>query len=142
MSSQSRRLHSVQVVCVAILTLVSDFKQAPSTKQYSIRGEVLGKSVSKQEITLDARNVPGFMPAMTMAYKFPNAAVMEEIQPGDRIAAKVDVDPANPDHFWIVDVVITEEVRRNEPPVRLPPHELLPVKQFCSLEARSKGTRT
>jgi protein SCO1/2 len=126
MFDHSRKLQAVRVICAAILTLISGCKQAPKTKHYPISGKILGKSVSTQQITLDAGDVPGFMPAMTMAYNLPNAAVLEELQPGDRIAAQLAVDPADTSHFWIEDVVITAEVAHNEPPARLPPHELLP----------------
>ncbi len=36
------------------------------TKHYSLRGRVLAKSTS--DVTVNAENIPGFMPAMTMPY--------------------------------------------------------------------------
>jgi protein SCO1 len=63
--------------------------------------------------------------ALPRRNKLPNVAVLEELQSGDRIAAQIVVDRADPNHFWIEDVVITDEVARKDPPVRIPPHELL-----------------
>lgn len=126
MRNRHGRLQLQTFVLLAVLAMIIGCKEAPATKHYAIRGKVLGKSLATQEITLDAGDVPGFMPAMTMAYKLPNAAVLEEVQPGDRIAAQVAVDAKDSGHFWIEDVVITDEAARNEPPARLPPHELLP----------------
>jgi protein SCO1/2 len=114
------------LLLILVLGLIPGCKGTPATKFYNISGSVLGKSVSAQEITLNAGEVPGFMPSMTMAYKLPDAAVLQEIQPGDRIAARLAVDPLNADHYWIQDVVITQEVGHNQPPARVAPHELLP----------------
>jgi Cu/Ag efflux protein CusF len=60
-----------------------------------VRGKVMSKNISSQEITLRHGDVPGFMVAMTMDYSLPNASVLEELHPGDQIAAQIVVDPAD-----------------------------------------------
>jgi protein SCO1/2 len=99
-------------------------EEAIKAKHFPVSGEVMAKNASGQEITLRHGDIPGFMAAMTMNYSLPNPAVLEELQPGDRIAAQIAVDPANSGHYWIEDVVITAEVARKEPPALNPPHEL------------------
>lgn len=126
MSMHIRRRQSLFLTGFFMLTAAIGCKQAPTAKYFPISGTVVSKSASTQEITLNAGEVPGFMPPMIMAYKLPDDAVLQELQPGDRIAARVAVDPVKSDHFWIQDVVITQEVGHNEPPARIAPHELLP----------------
>ncbi len=118
------RLLPCIVVCSLLVGCKGSPHEAAKAKLYPVSGEVMAKNVSAQEITLRAGDVPGFMAAMTMDYSLPNAADLEELQPGDRIAAQIAVDPADPSHYWIEDVTITAEVARKEPPALNPPHEL------------------
>lgn len=122
---RSRTARSVGFICVVGSVFLAGCKK-PTTaaKYYSVRGKVMGKSIATQEITLSHGDVPGFMSAMTMDYSLPNTAVLEELQPGDQIAAQIVVDPLDQSHYWLQDVVITAEVARKEPPTRNPPHEL------------------
>jgi protein SCO1/2 len=53
------------------------------------------------------------MPAMTMPYKVKNTAMLQELQPGDKIAAEVVVSKDGNDH-WLEDVRITDESRRGK----------------------------
>jgi Cu/Ag efflux protein CusF len=103
---------SASFICIALLALLVGCKGPTKLKHFPVSGEVMAKSVSSQEITLRHGDVPGFMAAMTMDYSLPNAAVLDELQPGDRIAAQIAVDPADESHFWLEDVVITAEVAR------------------------------
>jgi len=87
-------------------------QRANQAKALSSERRSNGQERLVQEITLRHGDVPGFMAAMTMDYSLPNAAVLDELQPGDRIAAQIAVDPADESHFWLEDVVITAEVAR------------------------------
>ena len=124
------------------MLFLSGCKHTPQSKHYPISGKVLGKSILTQEITLDGSDVPGFMAAMTMAYKLPDVAALEEIQPGDRISAQIAIDPANPSHFWLESVVITAEVLRNAPSVHLTPHELLTGEAVPDVDMVDQDNRT
>jgi protein SCO1/2 len=53
------------------------------------------------------------MPAMTMPYKVKNTAMLQELQPGDKIAAEVVVSKDGND-YWLEDVRITDESRRGK----------------------------
>ena len=113
-------------ICLVGLALLVGCKKSSTTaKHYPVRGKVMSKSVATQEITLRHGDVPGFMAAMTMDYSLPNAAVLEDLQPGDQIAAQIAVDPADASHYWLEDVVVTAEALRKGPPARNPPHELV-----------------
>lgn len=112
---------------ITLVSLLVGFgcRQQPKNKEFAVRGKVLNKDVAAQQITLDHGDVPGFMPAMTMDYKLPNAPVVEELQPGDRIAAKIVVDPKDASHYWLQDVVITDEADRKNPPAKTAARELV-----------------
>ena len=82
-------------------------------KTYPLQGQVIRTSPSSGEVMVDHGDIPGFMPAMTMAYKVKNAAVLQELQPGDKIAAEVVVSKDGND-YWLEDVRITDESRRGK----------------------------
>jgi protein SCO1 len=60
---------------------------AGPVKTYPIRGKVV--SVNGPSVMLDHEAVPGFMDAMTMAYKLKDPSVASELHPGDRITANL-----------------------------------------------------
>ncbi len=68
----------------------------PAGKTYPIRGKIV--SVTGDEVMLDHEAVPGFMGAMTMAYKLKDPSIASELHPGDRITATLFVFPG-PDGF-------------------------------------------
>jgi protein SCO1 len=71
------------------------------TKHYSLRGRVLAKSTS--DVTVNAENIPGFMPAMTMPYPVKDLESLEKVQPGDAITADLVVQGKT---YWLDHVVI------------------------------------
>ncbi len=54
-------------------------------KTFHVRGRVV--ATDKSHVTLDHEAIPGFMEAMTMAYKLQDPNVVSELHPGDRITA-------------------------------------------------------
>jgi protein SCO1/2 len=81
------------------------------TRKYPLQGEVVGKNVATSEITVKHGDIPGFMPAMAMPYRVKNPAVVQELQPGDKIAAEVVIGK-DPSDYWLEDVRITDESAR------------------------------
>ena len=82
-------------------------------KRYPMRGEVVAKSVATGEITVKHGDIPGFMMAMTMPYRVKNSGLVQEVQPGDKIAAEVVVGSDRSD-YWLEDVRITDESARGQ----------------------------
>ena len=76
-----------------------------------MRGQVMDKNVATNEITVDHEDIPGFMQAMTMPYKVKDSAVVQEVEPGDKIAAEIVV-AKNGNDYWLEDVRITDESGR------------------------------
>ncbi len=83
-------------------------------KRYPLQGQVVAKDVAASEITVNHRDIPGFMPAMAMPYRVKNAAVLKEVQPGDKIAAEVVVSGKDGSDYWLDDVRITDESGRSQ----------------------------
>ena len=80
-------------------------------KRYNLRGQVVAKNVAANEITVQHDEIPGFMAAMTMPYKVKDPATVQEVEPGDRIAAEVVVVNGG-SNYWLEDVRITEQIGR------------------------------
>jgi protein SCO1/2 len=59
-------------------------------KSFPVRGKVIATDAT--HVTLEHDAVPGFMDAMTMAYKLVDPSGVSELHPGDRIAATIVVD--------------------------------------------------
>lgn len=82
-----------------------------SIKRYPMQGEVVAKSIATGEITVKHGEIPGFMMAMTMPYRVKNSGLVQDVQPGDKIAAEVVVGSDRSD-YWLEDVRITDESAR------------------------------
>jgi protein SCO1/2 len=82
-------------------------------KRYNLRGQVVAKDAAANEITVQHDEIPGFMAAMTMPYKVKDPATVQEVEPGDKIAAEVVVANDGSD-YWLEDVRITEESGRKK----------------------------
>ena len=93
-------------------------------KTYPLQGQVIRTSPSSGEVMVDHGDIPGFMPAMTMAYKVKNTAVLQELQPGDKIAAEIVVSKDG-NHYWLEDVRITDTSGRGKITTTAP-HTLMP----------------
>ena len=94
-----------------------------------MRGEVVAKNVTTGEITVNHGDIPGFMPAMAMPYRVKDPAVVQELQPGDKIAAEVVVGKDSSD-YWLEDVRITDESGRGQTKTPVAPHMLIPGDEF------------
>ena len=106
------------VLAFSLLVLIVLSPACNRTKRYPLRGLVLEKNTSTSEITVKHEDIPGFMSAMTMPYKVKDPVIVQELQPGDAIAAEV-VTANNGNDYWLEDVRITDESARKtiKPPV-------------------------
>ena len=71
---------------VCLLAAVSAAQQAKG-KQHTMKGKVM--EVSKDRLTVEHGNIPGFMGAMTMPYKVDKPDVLSKVKKGDQIEATV-----------------------------------------------------
>jgi len=110
-------------------------------KRYHLRGQVMDKNVATNEITVDHEDIPGFMAAMTMPYKVKDPAVVQEVEPGDKIAADV-VTTTDGTDYWLEDVRITDESGRKSTPPPSPPQRLAVGERVPSLPLVNQDGKT
>jgi Copper binding periplasmic protein CusF len=74
----------------------------PGEKVYAMHGRILGRDTSENSLTIDHREIPGYMEAMTMDYSVRGAKV-EALPPnGTNIDAKLHVTDEK--GIWITGV--------------------------------------
>jgi protein SCO1/2 len=119
------RLHSrgsrAGWLALASLVIVGGCQRS-SEKHYALRGRVISKDASAQQLTVDNEDVPGFMPAMTMPYPVKDPKGLEAVQPGDLISADVEVK----DGYWLQHLTITDQRGRGKLPAETASQELAP----------------
>ena len=63
------------------------FACGPKTQQYPVDGQIIGVSTERHELTIHHKDIPNFMPAMTMAYAVKDTGELQAIAPGDLVTA-------------------------------------------------------
>jgi protein SCO1 len=111
------------------------------TKKYVLRGQVLSTNPAKKEVTVKHEEIPGFMPAMTMSYKVNDQTVVQELKPGDQIAADL-VAKSDGSDYWLEDVRITAEKGRISPPISSQLHFLAPGERVPNLPLINQDGKT
>jgi hypothetical protein len=66
--------------------------QAQSPQRFSLNGRVVSVDKAKQQVVVDAADIPGFMMAMTMGYAVKNPNQLEPLSPDEQITADVVVN--------------------------------------------------
>jgi protein SCO1/2 len=100
------------------LLLLTFFAACNRTHRYPMQGEVVATNEAAGEITVNHGDIPGFMEAMAMPYRVKDRASIQQIRPGDKIAAEVVVGSDRSD-YWLENVRITDESGRGQ--IKLPP---------------------
>lgn len=75
-------------------------------RRYELEGQVLAVDATKGELTVQHKDIKGFMPGMTMPFKVADKAVLSERKPGDLIRATLVVADS---HGRLENVVRTGE---------------------------------
>src|ERR1035438_7899089 len=97
------RLMKSRFMFVSIILLLTVVVACHRIQRYPMQGEVVAKSIATGEITVKHGDIPGFMMAMTMPYRVKNPGLVQDVQPGDKIAAEVVVGSDRSD-YWLEDV--------------------------------------
>jgi protein SCO1/2 len=107
------RLTNRGIATMAVLLLLTASLACNRTRRYPMQGEIVAKSVATSEITVNHGDIPSFMEAMAMPYRVKDPAVLQQVEPGDKIAAEVVVgnDRSN---YWLENVRITDQSGRGK----------------------------
>jgi Cu/Ag efflux protein CusF len=101
---------SLALLC-ALLTCSACNRTSPSAattasaaKRYPFKGKVVSIDRPSATAAINNEPVPGFMDPMVMSYTLKPPATLDQLQPGDSIAADVVVEPGK---YWLENVQIT-----------------------------------
>ena len=100
MRSRRRSNNGVQLPVLAVVALclcvIAVACRGSSDRSYQLKGQVLSVDQARQELTVKHDDIPGFMPAMTMAYKVRDASALQPRLPGELITATLVVEAPAP----------------------------------------------
>lgn len=85
------RLKPLAAVLVLAVMITRCSAEQPQTRQYQLRGQVLALAPDRHELTVKHEDIPGFMPAMTMAYRVKDSKLLAGLSRGDLISATLNV---------------------------------------------------
>lgn len=83
-----------RLVIVSLLIEGGACSRDPTARTYQLKGQVLAVKTESNEILVKHDDIPGFMPAMTMAYAVKDAALIKDRAAGDLITATLVVEPS------------------------------------------------
>jgi Cu/Ag efflux protein CusF len=80
-----------------------DQTAASNPQRYHLDGNVVSVDQNKGEAVIDAKDIPGYMPAMAMPYPVPDKRELSKLKPGEHVTADVVVagDDAHLEHVEI-----------------------------------------
>jgi len=78
---------------------------------------------AKQQVTVDAGDIPGFMAAMTMGYSVKNPNLLTPLSPEDKIKADVVV---NGNDVYLENIVVVKKADQAKPPAASDAHSASP----------------
>ena len=90
-----------------------------SYKVYKLRGKVISTNSATGEVTLDHDAIPGFMDAMTMPYKLRDRGILDELHPGDVIAADLLVSHSADAEALVDQIVVVAQGKPDYKPAVL-----------------------
>ncbi len=100
------------VACVSLLTVLSGCgssappKPAEGPQRYALTGRVVSVEKDKQQLVVDAADIPGFMMAMTMGYSVKNPSLLDTVSAEDQIKADVVV---NDKDVYLENIVVVKK---------------------------------
>jgi protein SCO1/2 len=78
---------------LTVAALGAACSRQPAVPTYQLTGQILVVKPETREVLVKADDIPGFMPAMTMAYTVKDAAIIKDRAAGDVIKATLEVAP-------------------------------------------------
>jgi len=85
---------------------------AQGPQRYKLDGRVVSVETAKQQVVVDAKDIPGFMMAMTMGYAVKNPNLLTPLSPEDRITADVVV---NGNDVYLENIVVVKKADNAKP---------------------------
>ncbi len=86
---------------------------AGGPQRYHLAGRVVSVETAKQQVVVDADDIPGFMMAMTMGYAVKNPNLLTSLSREDKIKADVVV---NGNDVYLENIVVVKKADQAKPP--------------------------
>jgi len=86
---------------------------AEGPKRYHLSGRIVSVENAKQQVTVDAGDIPGFMMAMTMGYSVKDPNQLTPLSPEDQITADVVV---NGNDVYLENIVVVKKADKAKTP--------------------------
>ena len=96
---------------------------AQGPQRYHLAGRVVSVETAKQQVTVDAGDIPGFMMAMTMGYSVKNPNLLTPLSAEDKITADVVV---NGNDVYLENIVVVKKADQAKPPAASDAHPASP----------------
>src|SRR6202166_672351 len=88
---------------------------AGGPQRYHLGGRVVSIENAKQQVVVDAGDIPGFMAAMTMGYSVKNPNLLTPLSPEDKIKADVVV---NGNDVYLENIVVVKKADQAKTPAK------------------------
>ena len=99
-------------LCLATLLAGCGRGASSNAHRYELKGTVVNVDARGETVSIAHDEIPGYMDAMTMAFKPKDRWVLDQAQPGNRIQATLVVDGLR---SWLEDVVLMQDAPDNAP---------------------------
>lgn len=86
---------------------------AEGPQRYHLTGRIVSVEPAKQQVVVDAGDIPGFMSAMTMGYPVKNPNQLASLSPEDQIKADVVV---NGNDMYLENIVVVKKADHAKSP--------------------------
>src|ERR1700719_292228 len=86
---------------------------AGGPQRYHLAGRVVSVETAKQQVVVDAGDIPGFMMAMTMGYSVKNPNLLSPLSAEDKITADVVV---NGNDVYLENIVVVKKADQAKTP--------------------------
>lgn len=130
------KFYTLVIAFVLLLSACSTETKKPKDpsklKQFDLEGKVVSVDPSKKQATIDHKEIPGFMEAMTMPFPIRADWVWDDLKPGVDIRATLVVDPTDErEGYWLENIAIVALPNENQPPTPVGPEADIVGKQIA-----------
>jgi hypothetical protein len=88
-------------------------QQESAPTRYPLTGKIVSIDKAKEQVDIDAGDIPGFMPPMEMNYSVKNPSFLDPLSPQDQIKADVVVTSND---MWLENIVVVKRADQAKPP--------------------------
>ena len=88
---------------------------AGGPQRYHLAGRVVSVETAKQQVVVDAGDIPGFMMAMTMGYSVKNPNLLTPLSAEDKITADVVVNGSD---VYLENIVVVKKADQAKTPAK------------------------